>query len=53
MHVNYFDIDHGTTNAAGTAVNVDTIKEIVAKAVDAVRTTPTCLHNVKDTPGVA
>ncbi len=39
----------GTTGKGGTRVSVGEIRALAVKAVEAVRTKPTCLHDVKDT----
>jgi hypothetical protein len=41
--------DTGTTHRDGTDLNVEEMKRTVSQAVDAVRTKPTCLHDVKNT----
>jgi hypothetical protein len=39
----------GKTRAGGTEVDVPEVTQLVSQAVQAVRTKPTCLHDVKDT----
>ncbi len=39
----------GKTRSDGTEVDVPEVTHLVTQAVEAVRTKPTCLHDVRDT----
>lgn len=41
--------DLGSTTPTGTQVDVAKVSQLVRQAVEAVRTRPTCLHQVRDT----
>eukprot|EP01041_Mallomonas_annulata_P006895 gene6895-13990_t len=49
LHYSRYDATDGRTTNEGTNVDVDKIRELVVKAVDAVRNKPTCVFAVKDT----
>jgi hypothetical protein len=39
----------GRTRTGGTEVDIPEVTQLVSEAAHAVRTKPTCLHDVKDT----
>jgi len=49
LHHWRYEASMGRTKAEGTTVDVEEMKALTAKAVEAVRTKPTCLFDVKDT----
>lgn len=49
LHYRRYEAADGRTGSKGTIVDVDIVKRLVGEAVDLVRTTPTCLHDVRDT----
>ena len=48
-HCVYVQATQGRTTAGGTDVDVKEVAGLVAHAVEAVRTRPTCLQRVQDT----
>ena len=49
LHYYRYSAEDGSTNQNGTAVNVSTLVILASEAVQAVRSAPTCLVNVRDT----
>jgi hypothetical protein len=48
LHYFRYEAADGATSTDGTKVDVNAVTDLVRKAVEAVRTKPTCLHDVKD-----
>ena len=49
LHYYRYEASEGRTGAQGTTLDVGAVRELVRKAVAAVRTVPTCLHDARDT----
>ena len=49
LHYYRYEASDGRTGPKGTTLDVGEVAELVRRAVAAVRTTPTCLHDARDT----
>ena len=52
LHYFRYEAADRATTPEGTNVDTSAVAALVAKAVDAVRERPTCLHAIKDTAAV-